>query len=658
MNLKKYLLLIPLLLCLAFPASSINITDFDAINEAYIKNAWFVSSYGFADHGDKTKEGTLAWVIKQIGNDKGFVILPPNATYKLATPITVPSNVQLQMSNSAVISKVLGSSATLTINGPFDAGLYQVFSGFSAGNVTFGGAVKEVYPQWWAVAGTVDWTAAIEAAIDASNGKLLVWPSGTYSISSAISKTLTGISKWMAVGPVTIKWTGSSVSNAIVLELAGYDFSIDGITFDGNNTAAVPIRINNDQASMASAATLSMRDVKFINAYSDVNSRSAYGCFLYGAFDLIKIDRPYVYNINRAAGLTGSPASQGISISHKSTTVYARSVIITDPYIDTVTAADAVGDGTYIDMDGICVVGSAANDNGGVKMDTSLIIRGGTFLNCYGRSIKSQMESNLVDGPTIIKDSSMTKRAMTSATEIDFQYGSGVAINGKVRYGEISGGGTPFSVSHAIVNATVRGYATEEGALVVKNWEVTNNVAQATDLLPYFVTAVRTGGTFQSAIVENNTFLGVGAVEELIHQDGANIKLIVANNNYVNDLGTSLIYSPDDYSSAIVYAKGNFLLGTAKALTDGGSNIPVFYGENTGFTVAREAHRKGATSVADGGTITHYMGVAPSIVTCTPSVTGEFVSVTAIGASDFTVAIKKHDNSAGTTQTIYWQAFK
>jgi hypothetical protein len=58
---------------------------------------------------------------------------------------------------------------TLTINGPFEAGLYQVFSGFSAGDVTFGpGAVKEVYPEWWGnntTPGTTDMILPITYAI-------------------------------------------------------------------------------------------------------------------------------------------------------------------------------------------------------------------------------------------------------------------------------------------------------------------------------------------------------------------------------------------------------------------------------------------------------------------------------------------------------------
>jgi hypothetical protein len=63
----------------------------------------------------------------------------------------------------------------------------------------------------------------------------------------------------------------------------------------------------------------------------------------------------------------------------------------------------------------------------------------------------------------------------------------------------------------------------------------------------------------------------------------------------------------------------------------------------------------GATSVADGGTVTHGLGKAPTKVRVTPSVSGEMVSVTALGATTFTVAIKKYDGTAGTTQTVYWE---
>lgn len=70
-----------------------------------------------------------------------------------------------------------------------------------------------------------------------------------------------------------------------------------------------------------------------------------------------------------------------------------------------------------------------------------------------------------------------------------------------------------------------------------------------------------------------------------------------------------------------------------------------------------EFARASWAAVADGGTVNHNMLTTPQYVIVTPSVSGEIVSVTAIGAATFTVAIKKiSDGSSGTTQTLYWQA--
>lgn len=82
-------------------------------------------------------------------------------------------------------------------------------------------------------------------------------------------------------------------------------------------------------------------------------------------------------------------------------------------------------------------------------------------------------------------------------------------------------------------------------------------------------------------------------------------------------------------------------------------------GENVGY-ISRNGGA--AASVGDGGTIAHGLAhsngtkITPSRVEVTPSVPGEMASVTAIGDTTFTVAIKKHDGSAGTSQTIYWRA--
>jgi hypothetical protein len=67
-------------------------------------------------------------------------------------------------------------------------------------------------------------------------------------------------------------------------------------------------------------------------------------------------------------------------------------------------------------------------------------------------------------------------------------------------------------------------------------------------------------------------------------------------------------------------------------------------------------NRGAAATVADGGTIAHGLWTTPTYVLVTPSVADEYAAVTALGATTFTVALTKHDGSAGTTQTIYWRA--
>jgi hypothetical protein len=103
--------------------------------------------------------------------------------------------------------------------------------------------------------------------------------------------------------------------------------------------------------------------------------------------------------------------------------------------------------------------------------------------------------------------------------------------------------------------------------------------------------------------------------------------------------GKFVIYVPNAAKS------GNVQLMYADGATN--TPTPVFAGLKMGATA----------SVTDGATITHGCGTTPTSVVCTASVAGEIISVTAKGATTFTVAIKKHDGSAGTSQTVNWIAW-
>jgi len=127
--------------------------------------------------------------VAAIGSTRTTLVVPDTQT--LTGNLTIPSTLGLKILNGGSI--VNAGTCTLRINGPFEAGLYQVFKGFSAGEVTFGslqpvplhaagevifapgdvsfgsGAVRVVYPEWWGVDG-VDDKPAITKALTSISG--------------------------------------------------------------------------------------------------------------------------------------------------------------------------------------------------------------------------------------------------------------------------------------------------------------------------------------------------------------------------------------------------------------------------------------------------------------------------------------------------------
>lgn len=153
----------------------------------------------------------LSATIAAIGSTDATLFVDDSQT--VAADLTVPANINLQPMKSGLIT--ISSTKTLTINGPFSAGLYQCFYG--AGSVAFAnGSVAEVYPDWWAdnaTPGTTDLSAAVQAAITAVQGKSikLSLPSW-YKVTTAsnITKTITVVGNGKNSGIVNATATGSA----------------------------------------------------------------------------------------------------------------------------------------------------------------------------------------------------------------------------------------------------------------------------------------------------------------------------------------------------------------------------------------------------------------------------------------------------------------
>ena len=206
-----------------------SISDFVAL-------AYFADSTE-ADQGVAGSGRSVKDLVDLIGSNNATIVLTHHGSattdYIFGTDETIPSNITLKIQNGARAS--ISSAKTLTINGPFDAGLYQVFSG--DGTVVFGnGAVKECYPEWWGavnVTGTDNSTAIVSAL--ASGVNICVFQKGTYDFATGFTLPVhhtikgVGMSTNAADGSATtLKYTGTGVAITVLSSTALKDFQLTG----------------------------------------------------------------------------------------------------------------------------------------------------------------------------------------------------------------------------------------------------------------------------------------------------------------------------------------------------------------------------------------------------------------------------------------------
>lgn len=143
-----------------------NTTTYDNISAFYYDN-YYIDALGEYGSGTAYTQSTIEAALTAIGTTNKATMLLRPGTWAVTADLTIPANVTLKIPAGAVLSIATGK--TLTINGSFEAGLYQVFDCVGTGTIVFGsGSVAEVYPEWWGentVPGTTDMTAALNAAV-------------------------------------------------------------------------------------------------------------------------------------------------------------------------------------------------------------------------------------------------------------------------------------------------------------------------------------------------------------------------------------------------------------------------------------------------------------------------------------------------------------
>lgn len=236
-----------------------------------IKGKWYVSnSASITNHSTASVQGSLAWVAATVGSDSVTVEIPAGA-YAVGSDLTIPSNVALKVQNGALLT--VASGKTLTINGPFSAGLYQVFSG--SGSVEFAiGSVAEMNLEWWGGLpdGSTNCQTALTAAVaamPASYGGTIRLASGIYMI-DGLNITQAGV-RIVGSGIETTKLKSTATINMQLLNLKGEHSYLADMTMDHNATGgSMPPPTSGDGAEILwiQSSHSKIERIRFIDPYN------------------------------------------------------------------------------------------------------------------------------------------------------------------------------------------------------------------------------------------------------------------------------------------------------------------------------------------------------------------------------------------------------
>lgn len=286
--------------------------------------------------GSTYTDNTISKALSAIGTtNKVSLVLRPG-TWAIANDLTIPSNVTLKAPPGALIE--IATTKTLTINGPFDAGLYQVFSCVGTGKVVYAGAK---YPEWWGAkddSGTTDNTEEIQAAFTAGGHVQITAPTGGYyKITSALTASVAG-TKIKSANRAEIRQATAATKGLI---LTASNIEVDGLKVTGtqhaaysvfeigiqaygtDNAPAAPtfitgIKIKNCEVSNWGAIGIQLL---YVRNYEIGPSNDVYDC-VYAAFIGYSVQKGFVYANNFRDIEVGNASANayGIALSVLGTT--------------------------------------------------------------------------------------------------------------------------------------------------------------------------------------------------------------------------------------------------------------------------------------------------------------------------------------------------
>ena len=292
--------------------------------------------------------------------------------------------------------------------------------------------------------GVTDDTLALRAAFAYAIplGKAVMLE-GTYLISGYIGLNSTiadGAFHVYCNGPVTIQVSAASTAFRQVFFVGVNGLtsaSITGgpLTINCNNKAAVGIEIYT--ASSTVYGSVSFSAPVTVNDCLANDALAAYengGIAIQGRFEQIFFNSPRVENVARTNPSGG--ACYGISVSSLAGECY-----ICDPYVANVLCP---GGTSGVDADGIKIFGVDNAASPAVQTLGKATIQGGTFVDCQGRSVKSQCSDTTLINPYFKRQFHIS---IINSHDVDFQSGNGLIIEPTFEYKK-NGSTSPLGISH------------------------------------------------------------------------------------------------------------------------------------------------------------------------------------------------------------------
>jgi len=331
-----------------------------------------------------TNYADLNTAITAIGATEQTLILDKPTT--LTANATIPTTLHVIGMRNCQID----GSYTITINGPFEAGSYQVFG--SSITVSFGsGAIEEGYAEWWqenTTPGTTDMYTAIQAAVTAFQGK--------------------GI-KLKGLGTTYYVSTDDDIdiSEPIIIEGSGW------------NTV---YKNGRDQIMfLAQDLTTEQTGLVFRDFAINGNSRGQYnaGVIQINGFAGFLVDHVYVYGADRTDGSNGV---NGINFSDGGGAAVSRGTV-QNCFIDGCSKAGIYG--ATADGGRGLIIGNTVRDCTGIGGAPGIQVKGQ-----YCRVIGNEVYSNEGDGIHITPTAAAAAQGIIIANNECYSNGDGGSNTG------------------------------------------------------------------------------------------------------------------------------------------------------------------------------------------------------------------------------------